>query len=534
MKRLLIVFGTCFLLSKSFSQKPDAVIDALHYSFTVQLSDSTDEVLGRTAIRFVVLRETNTLTLNLVKIDAGKKGMAVISVLEENQPISFLHDKDLLKINFERKLPAGTEKEIEVVYHGIPKDGLIIAKNKYKHRGFFADHWPDRARNWLPCVDHPADKAAVDFIITAPEHFQVVSNGIQVEETSLGNGKKLTHYRETTPLPTKVMVIGAADFAVQLAGIVSCIPVYSWLYPEDKDKGFYDYAQAASILPFFINNIGPYAYKKLANVQSKTSFGGLENASAIFYYENSVTGTRKAESLLAHEIAHQWFGNMATEKEWAHIWLSEGFATYMTILYMENAHGKDTATKMLGENRAQTIAFSKTNKRPVVDSSITNYMDLLNANSYQKGGWVLHMLRMQLGDSAFWKSIRTYYARYAGKNASTEDLQKVFEEVGGVNLSRFFSQWLYTTGQPQVEITHKYDAANKLLTITIIQQQEPVFQFPLELEIIGGPEDGRITKSTAIKEKQTSFTIPMMQKPEKILIDPNVKLLFEGVVKEVR
>lgn len=532
MKKLLV--GSLALLATliSFAQKPNASFDILHYEFSVTLSDNNDQVVGRAKVRFVTLKETGTLLLNLVKETADKKGMTVTSVLDANQPISFLHNGDSLRINFDRKLPAGTEKELEVVYSGIPKDGLIIANNKYKHRGFFADHWPDRARNWLPCVDHPADKATVDFVVTAPEHFQVVANGVQVEETSLGNGQKLTRYSETTPLPTKVMVIGVADFAVQLAGMVDCIPVYSWIYPEDKQKGFYDYALATEILPFFIKNVGPYGYKKLANVQSKTRFGGLENASTIFYFENSVTGNRRSESLLAHEIAHQWFGNMATEKEWAHIWLSEGFATYMTVLYMENTYGKDTATKMLLQDRSQTIAYSKQKMKPIVDSSVTDYMDLLNANSYQKAGWVLHMLRGQLGDSTFWRSVRTYYARYAGKNASTEDLKKVFEEVSGTNLSVFFKQWLYTPGQPQLDIVHSYDATKKLLTVTVNQQQASVFQFPLELQIRGGAEDGIITKMISVKEKQSVFSIPLLEKPLKVIADPNTRLLWEGTVHE--
>jgi len=527
MKTFFVSILASLLLTNSFAQKPDATVDILHYSFSVNLDEYSTTISGRARIKFLVLKETNTLTLNLINETADKKGMTVSGILEDKQPISFQHSNDLIKVTFQRKLPVGTEKEIEVVYKGVPKDGLIIANNKYNHRVFFADHWPDRARHWLPCVDHPADKATVDFIITAPDHMQVVANGIQVEESSLPGGERLTHYSETTPLPTKVMAMGAADFAVKLAGVVDCIPVYSWIYPEDKAKGFPDYAQATSILPFFIKNIGPYPYKKLANVQSKTKFGGLENAGTIFYYENSVTGEQKNETLLAHEIAHQWFGNMATEKEWAHFWLSEGFATYMTTLYMESSYGKDTSTKMMITNRKQIIDYSKKKMRPVVDSSVTNYMELLNANSYQKGGWVLHMLRMQMGDSIFWRGIRTYYARFAGKNASTEDLQKVFEEVSGTNLSRFFKQWLYTAGHPKLQITNNYDSTKKLLTVTVTQQQESVFEFPLQIQINGGVEDGVLTKSLPVKDKQTIFSIPMMEKPLKILVDPNVRLLFE-------
>ncbi len=527
MIKLRIFLACFFFINSVYAQKPDALIDVLHYSFSITVSDNNDEVEGRARIRFVALKETNSIAINFVKTGSDKKGMSVTSVLEENQPISFTHNNDLLKITFGKKLPPGAIKEVEVVYHGIPKDGLYIGNNKFKHRVFFADHWPDKARNWLPCVDHPADKATVDFIITAPDHYQVIANGVQVEETSLGNGKKLTHYRETIPLPTKVMVIGVADFAVQLADELNCIPVSSWVYPENKEAGFNDYARASSILPFYINNIGPYPYKKLANVQSTTVFGALENASAIFYNENSVTGNGNTEPLMAHEIAHQWFGNMATEKEWAHVWLSEGFATYMTILYMENLYGKEMASTMLIDNRALTIDFSKRRRIPVVDSSVTDFRELLNPNSYQKGGWVLHMLRSQVGDSVFWKSIRTYYARYAGKNASTEDFQKVVEEVSGVDFSLFFRQWLYTAGQPQLKIEQEYDAVKKVFTIIIIQKQEQLFQFPLELQIIGGAADGRITKSAPIKERQTRFTIPMMEKPDKLVIDPNVKLLFE-------
>lgn len=517
----LVVISIC-----SYAQKPDASIDVLHYTFNVTLNDTTDVIEGHALIAFKVLKPVKSIVLDLISLGDNKKGMAVSSVLD-GQPLSFQHSNNNLKISFNTLLPVGVEKEIEVFYKGIPKEGLIIGNNKFSHRGFFADHWPDRARNWLPCVDHLADKAMVDFIITAPDHYQVIANGIQVEESTLGNHQKLTHFKETVPLPTKVMVIGVADFAVQLAGTVDCIPVQSWVYPESKGDGFEDYSDAVKILPFYINNIGPYGYKKLANVQSKTTYGGLENASAIFYYENSVTGTHVSESLMAHEIAHQWFGNMATEKEWAHVWLSEGFATYMTNLYMESQYGRDTLVAMLKKQRAETIAFSKKSSRPIVDSSITNLMQLLNTNSYQKGGWILHMLRVQLGDSTFWKGIRTYYERFAGKNASTEDLQKAFEDVSGKPLGYYFKQWLYTPGHPLLDISFTYDAEKKMASFTILQKQPTPFIFPLELQIVGGTDDGTLTKSLQVKEKETHFNLPMSEAPLKIVVDPNVKLLFE-------
>jgi aminopeptidase N len=257
---------------------------------------------------------------------------------------------------------------------------------------------------------------------------------------------------------------------------------------------------------------------------------GLENANTIFYSENSVSGTRKSEGLLAHEIAHQWFGNMATEKSFGHLWLSEGFATYFTILYFENKYGKDTAIKMLKEDRLQVIDFSQESNKAIVDTDETDYMKLLNANSYQKGGWVLHMLRCELGDSVFWRSIRKYYATYAGSIADTRDLQKVFEEVSGKDLKQFFDQWLYTTGQPDLDITWKYDAIGKFVTVDVKQQQKNAFKFPLSLKI-NSPGTGKKEK-VFVKDATASFKIKVDQKPTSITVDPDTELLMKSSIKE--
>jgi len=502
-------------------------IDVQHYSFQINLSDTSDLISGKAEIQIRFSKETEQLNLDLGSVNDGK-GMSVSSVTENNKALQFVHKENKLVIHLSTKTKAGDTSTFIINYAGIPSDGLIISKNKYKHRTFFADNWPDRGHNWIPCHDDPADKASVEFIVIAPQHYQVVANGIQIEETDLENNKKLTHWKEEAPVATKVMVIGAADFAVNLSGVVDCIPIYSWVYPEDRDDGFYDYAQATEILPFFISHVGPYGYKKLANVESKTIFGGLENASAIFYSEKSISGTRRSESLLTHEIAHQWFGNMATEKTFAHLWLSEGFATYFTILYFENKYGTDTATYMLKQDRREVIAFSKTNNHPVVDTAITEYMKLLNENSYQKGGWVLHMLRRQLGNTIFWKSIHDYYAIYAGKNADTHDLQKVFEKNAGKSLDIFFRQWLYTPGQPSLNISWK-TGKDKKLQVTVSQLQSTPFSFPLEIEIKTASGKTNIEKLN-ISRKEELFTLNTNEQVISIAADPNTNLLFEGKI----
>jgi aminopeptidase N len=499
-------------------------IDVVHYSFAVDLTDESDIITCKALVQVRFTEATDRFNLDLASVKQNK-GMHVVSAMENGKPVTITHQDNVLSFQLAAPAKAGDISVFEINYKGVPSDGLIISKNKYGHRTFFADNWPDRGHNWIPCHDDPSDKATVEYIVTAPQHYQVVANGIQVEETNLENNKKLTRYVEDVPIATKVMVIGAADFAVNLSGFIDCIPVYSWIYPEEKDKGFYDYAQANDILPFFISHVGPYGYKKLANVQSKTTFGGLENANTIFYYENSITGTRKSESLLTHEIAHQWFGNMATEKSFAHLWLSEGFATYFTTLYFEEKHGWDTARYMLKKDRREVIAFSRENNHSIVDTTIRDYMKLLNANNYQKGGWVLHMLRRQLGDSVFWKSVREYYAIYAGKNADTRDLQKIFEKNSGKNLDIFFDQWLYTPGQPSLNITWKVDK-NKKLLVKVSQLQARPFIFPLELELRTSAGKSRIEK-IAISKKEETFSIPAPETVTDIVSDPNTSLLFE-------
>jgi aminopeptidase N len=532
MKKIFFGIPLLLIVSCAQSQKNLTILDVQHYQFTIELNDADDSIKGNSLIDLRILKDTDWISLDLTARNPKGKGMEVVDVKENDRSLHFTRISDKLNIQFAKRINAGEVKKISIQYKGIPADGLIIATNKYGHRTFFADNWPNRAHNWLVCSDHPSDKASVDFIVIAPDHYQVISNGIKTEESNMANHFKLTHYQETVPLPTKVMVIGVADFAVNLAGMVKNIPIYSWVYPEEKENGFYDYALAKEILPFFIMHIGPYAYLKLANVQSKTIFGGMENASAIFYNENSVKGDRKVEALLAHEIAHQWFGNSATETDWQHIWLSEGFATYMTHLYLEAKYGSDTLVKRMKNDRDEVIAFSKIKKTPVVDTSITsNFLELLNVNSYQKGGWVLHMLRRKLGDSTFWKGIRKYYDDFAGRNANTEDFRNCMEQVSGQDLKSFFKQWLYSFGQPQLRIDWKYQTPEKELAIKIEQNQEGLFEFPLKILAITGSQ--KFSKSIFIKEKQTIVKMQVSEKPIRLVLDPDIDLLFTADLKEL-
>jgi aminopeptidase N len=499
-------------------------IDVLHYRFEIELSDAADAINGKATVTVAFPSPASQLLLQLVSVEEDK-GMQVFGVRDEKgSMLPFAHRDDKIVINFRMAARAGEKRTFVIDYMGVPKDGLIISKNKFNDRTFFADNWPDRAHHWIPCNDVPGDKAPVEFIVTAPAHYRVISNGLLQEEKTTGM-KKVTHWKEEEPLPTKVMVIGAARFAVARVDSSYSIPVTAWVYPKDSAKGVFDYSLADDILKFFTAYIAPYPYKKLANVQSKTIFGGMENASAIFYAENTVTGTQKSEDLVAHEIAHQWFGNTVTEKSFTHLWLSEGFASYMTDLYIENKYGRDSFVKRLQKERKEVVPFARENKTAVVDST-TAFMDLLNPNSYQKGAWVLHMLRTETGDSTFRKIIRTYFNQYNDKNADTRDFQQVAEAVSGKDLSAFFNQWLYRAGIPRLSGQWKGDARE--VKIELLQHSAQPFEFPLEI-LLTLADGMKKTERFTITEKETKIKLELPSRPVSVQLDPGTQLLFEAL-----
>ena len=502
-----------------FAQPYNPSIDVQHYDFSLEVNDDNNNILGQAVITILFKEDIAGFALDLTRKGDGGKGMTVSSVTEKDKTIPYTQDS--ARLLFHTAGRSGEQHTYTIIYEGIPADGLIISNNKFGHRGFFGDNWPNRAHNWLPCVDHPSDKATLDFRVIAPQHYTVVANGALQEEKELANNKKLTHWKEAVPLAPKVMMIGVADFAVDHPGDVMGVPVYNYVFPGNKEVGFSSYSVALQILPFYIRHIGPFPFEKCGNVQSKTRFGGLENASAICYFENSVNSPG-IESLMAHEIAHQWFGDAATEAQWQYVWLSEGFATYMTHCYLESKYGPDTLKKGMIKDRRKLIAFEKTRLTPIVDTSIKeDFMQLLNPNSYEKGSWVLHMLRRRIGDQAFWKGISTYYATYRDTNATSADLEKTMETVSGQNLHDFFHEWLDKPGHPHVKAAWKYDETKKELSISFVQTGEQLFEFPLEYSTDG------VLHNVNIKNRTTTVRLPLHKKPAHLLLDPNVNALAD-------
>ena len=520
---ILLAFQSA-ITAQNFKQRFNE-IDVKHYNLTIEVNDTTNSIQAKMIVSLKFKQLVNEFQLDFVEKDSTGKGMSIESVFQNNDTVSYTHidNKITIQPNF---VNTDSLFNFEIKYNGVAKDGLIIGENLHGDRTFFADNWPNRAHNWFPCVDHPSDKATVEYIVKAPNHYQVIANGYLFEETNLSNNLNLSHYKTIVPLPTKVMVIGIARFSVQHIGETHNIPVSTWVYPQTKEQGFYDFTNSKNILNFFIEKFGEYPYQKLANVQSTTQFGGMENAGAIFYFEKIVTGAQNHEDTIAHEIVHQWFGNSASEIDWPHIWLSEGFANYFTSLYILETKGEGAFQQRIKEERETVLNFYKKKQTPVIDTENTNLMSLLNANSYEKGAWVLHMLRKKLGDETFWKGIRSYYEKFKLNNASTNDFKNVMAEVSGENLDTFFTQWLQKAGHPILKTSWLYN--NNILRLIISQTQKTAFQFPLDVELIYTDGTSEI-KTIEVTEIAIPFEIETKGEVKEIKFDPNTWLLFELV-----
>jgi len=515
MKSLTLLLFVVFIAEVTLASDPypkNENISVAHYVFRVELNDSTDVIVGEATITIKFLKPVASFDLNLIGKTAGATGMEVTSIQSSGKPVGYSFKNDLITIN-PGAVGAGDELSFTITYKGIPADGLIISKNKFGERTFFGDNWPDRGRHWLPTVDHPAYKATVEFVVVAPEQYQVVATGKLIEESNLSNKRKLTRYKESVPVSVKVMTIGVGRFAVQLAAEVGNIPVTTWVYPQNRDDGFSDFSAGPKVLEFLQDYVGPYPFEKLAHVQSKTKFGGLENASNIFYFENSVNGKNEREELIAHETAHQWFGNSATERDWHHVWLSEGFATYCTALYMEHTYGSDKLIETMASKRNAVLEFAKKNTAPIVDTTIVDINKVLSTNTYQKASWVLHMLRKKMGDEAFHNGIREYYKTFTNSTALSADFVNVMQRNTSVDLKPFFQRWLYVGGHPRISGTWRYDAKQKTVFVDVDMTRNGSFNVPLDLLIEPGKQ---------------ALRIHCEEKPVKLTADPDSWLLFEG------
>jgi len=509
-------------------------IDISHYQFKLTLSDASDEIVGDANIRAKLLGNgVKQVRLDLVgrSEEHDGRGMRVHSVTSAGENLTYDHSDDVLLID----LPSGSRVNdpvsIDVRYSGIPATGLLIKDNKHGDRNFFSDNWPNKARHWLPTVDHISDKATSEFLIIAPSHYQVISNGLLQERTDLDGGLRLTHWKQSVPTSPWLYVLGAARFAVQYVDEFDHKSIQTWVFHQDRDAGFYDFAvPTRQALEFFSSHIGPFAYEKLANIQSNSVSGGMEAASAILYADGSVSGERTArwQGIIVHELAHQWFGNAVTEASWDDVWLSEGFATYFTLLFTEYAHGRDAFVAGLTE--ARDWIFDNHAEDPgyrIVHENLDDMSQVTSGMTYDKGAWILHMIRNETGDENWWAGIQNYYRKYMNANASTDDFRVEMEAVCDCDLKPFFHQWLYQGGNVFLQGEWFYDDSSNTVEVTLAQTQSSDYEFSVDVEIgiFGNNDQLPSIHILSLAGRSGTLSIPLAEKPARVVVDPRTVLL---------
>ncbi len=494
------------LAADTYPRQP--AIDVLHYRFAITLRDDTDDIAGDATIDVLFVRD-------------GVTGFDLDLAESMHLLDPFPHTGDKIHIGVSPSPHAGERRTFRVRYRGKPAAGLRIGTDIYGDRTFFSSNWPNLAHQWLPVVDHPYDKATSEFLITAPDKYQVVANGALDEITELPDGMRLTHWKESVPIAAWLNAIGVAPFAERNFGTAAGIPLQTWVYRQDRDAGIATFEIPMRLaLEFYNERIGPYPYEKLAAVEAAGVNGGMEHASEVFYGERSVAG-RPASSLVAHEVAHQWFGDSVTEKDWDDVWLSEGFATYFALLTTEHYEGRDAFVADL--KRSRDAIFAQPAKA-VLHNNLSDMKNVLNRLIYEKGAWALHMLRGQIGDDAFWAGIREYYRRYRDSNASTDDFRRVMEETSHTDLAWFFRQWLQRPGFPTLQGKWRYDPDAHRVEIDLEQTQpgEP-YRLAMEISIAEGKAE-----KIDMTGKQQHFTLAAPTAPAKVTLDPNTWLLMES------
>ena len=534
------------LFALALAERRERAVDAwrpIHYDVSLKLNDQLTEIThAETKINIQVLKGP----LNVIDLDFGQ--MTVDSVKVMDVPVRFEQANGRLNVQLPRAVNKNDVLTIAVSYHGQPADGLILMKDKAGNPSATGDNWPDRVHHWIPCLDHPSAKATINFTVTVPARETVVANGQLTATRANPDTTRTWTYTESRPISPYCMIIAVGEYA-QSAPQPNTSPPLSYYVPQtDRDSAVRGFSAAPHALQFFSERVAPFPYEKLALIVGATRFGGMENSSAIVFSSSLFSTPLDAQPLsprfnirrnlmevTAHELAHQWFGDAISIKTWSDLWLSEGFADYFAGLFIERYDGRDAFREYMRLAAEKYLNYERARRAPIYDTETEDLFKLLNPTNYEKGAWVLHMLRGMLGDAVFFKGIRAFYLKHEHQAASTDDLRAAMEKASGMNLKEFFARWVYASGHPRYEASwswRKSRGASGTLKLHLRQTQDDApFLTPLPVDIVMGTgETRRVTFRPS--DRETSLFIPLSTKPSDVRIDPDEMILKVLVVRQ--
>jgi aminopeptidase N len=471
--------------------------------------------------------------LAVVTFDAVE--LDVESVAVGDLAASFDNDRESLRVTLPEPTPEGTTLEIAIRYACKPRRGLYFIGPDADHPDRAPQCWTqgqdDDSRHFWPCLDQPIEKFSTEVVCTAPAGIFVLSNGGLYERIDLPGARVRWHYKLDFPQPAYLLTLVAGPFTeIRARAARTGVDVFAFVAPGREADAQRSFARTPEMIDFFSERIGvPYPHARYSQITvPEFIFGGMENTTATTLTDLILLDERAAldhdvDGLVSHELAHQWWGDLLTCREWSEAWLNEGFATYFEYVWREHAKGRDEADFELLADTDGYLAEAERYQRPVVCRQYDEPIDLFDAHLYDKGGRVLHMLRHELGDAAFWRAIGHYARKHARGSVETRDLTRAIEDATGRGVDRMFDRWIARPGHPELEGRWSWDEDRKVGTLTLAQKQAvtpetPLYDFSagVRFEIDGRERDERIV----IREATHAFEFPLPSRPTQVIFDP--------------
>lgn len=513
----------------------DRSAEIRHIKLEIALDFERKQITGTATHRVAAIADG----LATLEFDAAE--LEIAAVRAAGEPIAFESADHKLRVTFAIALAAGTEIDLEIDYSASPRRGLYFVGPDDAYSSKPVQAWTqgedEDSRYWFPCYDYPNNRATSEVIATVPEKFTVISNGAQISvEHDHAAHTRSFHFRHDVPHSAYLITLAAGEFTM-LEDRAGGTPVLYYVQPGREDDARRAFGNTPKMIEFFERKIGvPYPYAKYAQVAvSDFIFGGMENTSATTQTADTLHDARahldyKSDPLVAHELAHQWWGDLLTCRDWSHAWLNEGFATYFEALWCEEYLGPDEFAWNLRQDRAGYLEEDGHHyRRPIVYNRYRAPIELFDRHLYEKGSLVLHMLRRETGDAMFFKSLNLYCTRHRGRNVITQDLQRAFEDATGRNLDFFFDQWVYKEGHPELEVSSAFDDQRKLVSVTVKQTHktsETIGLFRLGATIALMDTDGHETRHRVeIRDREHVFVFARDVAPKAVRFDPEHDLV---------
>jgi aminopeptidase N len=522
---------------------PDKVVDVLHIDLHLRpdLDAKRLDAVCTTTVR-AIEDGVGRLVLDAVDLEVA----SVVRVTDRDG-LAHRSTSESLEITIEPPLRAGDELEFAVEYAvRNPRRGMYFIEHEPKH--VWTQCQDTDARFWFPCFDYPTGKQTTSATIVVPNGHFALGNGALVSRTE-GQGETVYRYEQRVPHPTYLVTMVAGPFS-EIAQPHARVPVYYYTLPGREADGERAFGNTPRMLDVFEQTIGvPYPYERYSQIAvADFIFGGMENTSATTQTDRVLHDERahldfSSDFLASHELAHQWFGDLVTCRDWAHAWLNEGFATYCEAVWLEADKGWDEYLyDVYGVVQRYLEEDAERYRRPIVCNLFRDPIELFDRHLYEKGAAVLHMLRGHLGWQRMQRSLKRYVSANAQGNVETIDLIRAIEAETGRNTRQFFAQWVERGGHPQIDVSYKWDGERKTALITVAQKQKidddnPAYVFDLDVGFAAdapdavrgdfgeGPVPGELRVRLHVERAPQTFAVLLEHEPALVRVDPAAWIL---------